>query len=97
MHSFGDHFTGGERDVAVAVSAATLRGCFVGADDLLGKAGGWEDDLSALTRSATAAAPVAPAAYDTAGVNEMIVESSDPALAAMCPELTREQRMSWIM
>ena len=97
MHSFGDHFTGGERDVAVAVSAATLRGCFVGADDLLGKAGGeagWEDDLPA---SATAAAPVAPAAYDTAGVNAMIVESSDPALAAMCPELTREQRMSWIM
>ena len=46
---------------------------------------------------ATAAAPVAPAAYDTAGVNAMIVESSDPALAAMCPELTREQRMSWIM
>ena len=27
----------------------------------------------------------------------MIVESSDPALAAMCPELTREQRMSWIV
>jgi hypothetical protein len=25
------------------------------------------------------------------------VESSDPALAAMCPELTRTQRMSWIM
>ena len=35
VHSFGDHFTGGERDVAVAVSAATLRGCFVrGADNL---------------------------------------------------------------
>ena len=97
VHSFGDHFTGGERDVAVAVSAATLRGCFVGADDLLGNVGGeagWEDDLPA---SATAAAPVAPAAYDTAGVNAMIVESSDPALAAMCPELTREQGMSWIM
>mmetsp|Transcript_10897 Transcript_10897/g.45376 ORF Transcript_10897/g.45376 Transcript_10897/m.45376 type:complete len:169 (-) Transcript_10897:1427-1933(-) len=100
VHSFGDYFTGGERDVAVAVSAATLRGCFVGADDLLGKVGGeagWEDDLPALARAASAAAPVAPAAYDTAGVNAMIVESSDPALAAMCPELTREQRMSWIM
>ena len=48
-------------------------------------------------RAATAASPVAPAAYATAGINAMIVESSDPALAAMCPELTREQRMSWIM
>ena len=102
VHSFGDHFTGGERDVAVAVSAATLRGCFVrGADNLsVGKAGGEagrEDDLRLVARAVTAAAPVAPAAYDTAGVNAMIVESSDPALAAMCPELTREQRMSWIM
>ena len=41
--------------------------------------------------------PVGCGAYETSMVNAMIVESSDPALAAMCPELTRTQRMSWIM
>ena len=99
VHSFGDSFVGGERDVAVAVSAATLRGCFADdrADGKVGGEAGREDDLRWVARAATAAAPVAPAAYDTAGINAMIVESSDPALAAMCPELTREQRMSWIM
>ena len=63
----------------------------------VGGEAGREDDLRSVARAAAAAAPAAPAAYDTAGINAMIVESSDPALAAMCPELTREQRMSWIM
>ena len=84
VHSFGDAFQGGERDVAVAVSnAAIVRWC----SGLNG-----ESELEACSLK-----PVGCGAYETSMVNAMIVESSDPALAAMCPELTRTQRMSWIM
>ena len=38
-----------------------------------------------------------PAAYATAGVNGRIMASSDPALAAMCPELSAAQRRAWIL
>lgn len=88
VHSFGDAFQGGERDVAVAVSnAAIVRWC----SGLTGvmNAG---SELEACSLK-----PVGCGAYETSMVNAMIVESSDPALAAMCPELTRTQRMSWIM
>ena len=85
VHSFGDAFQGGERDVAVAVSnAAIVRWC----SGLNGVGSEFE---------ACSLKPVGCGAYETSMVNAMIVESSDPALAAMCPELTRTQRMSWIM
>jgi len=87
VHSFGDAFQGGERDVAVAVSnAAIVRLC----SGLTGVNMGSELEACSLK-------PVGCGAYETSMVNAMIVESSDPALAAMCPELTRTQRMSWIM
>ena len=88
VHSFGDAFQGGERDVAVAVSnSIVVNGC-------LGLTGmnGAGSELEACSLK-----PVGRGAYETSMVNAMIVESSDPALAAMCPELTRTQRMSWIM
>jgi S1-C subfamily serine protease len=88
VHSFGDAFQGGERDVAVAVSnSIVVNGC-------LGLTGmnGAGSELEACSLK-----PVGCGAYETSMVNAMIVESSDPALAAMCPELTRTQRMSWIM
>ena len=88
VHSFGDAFQGGERDVAVAVSnAAIVRWC----SGLIG-VNGLGSELEACSLK-----PVGRGAYETSMVNAMIVESSDPALAAMCPELTRTQRMSWIM
>ena len=88
VHSFGDAFQGGERDVAVAVSnAAIVRLC----SGLTGVTGAGSE-LEACSLK-----PVGCGAYETSMVNAMIVESSDPALAAMCPELTRTQRMSWIM
>ena len=86
VHSFGDAFQGGERDVAVAVSnSIVVDGCLG-----LGVNAGSELEACSLK-------PVGCGAYETSRVNAMIVESSDPALAAMCPELTRTQRMSWIM
>jgi hypothetical protein len=40
---------------------------------------------------------VSPETYATATVLAAIFASSDPALAAMCPELTPEQRKAWIL
>ena len=85
VHSFGDAFYGGERDVAVVVT---------------------RDRMVEMERAAEAAARaeeaeetrgVRPGEYATAAINRRVFESSDPALAAMCPELTAEQRRAWIL
>ena len=89
VHSFGDAFQGGERDVAVAVSSSMIARLCSG---LTGGVNGAGSELEACSLK-----PVGCGAYETSMVNAMIMESSDPALAAMCPELTRTQRMSWIM
>ena len=88
VHSFGDAFQGGERDVAVAVSSSMIVRLCSGLTGVTGAG----SELEACSLK-----PVDCGAYETSMVNAMIVESSDPALAAMCPELTRTQRMSWIM
>ena len=88
VHSFGDAFQGGERDVAVAVSSSMIVRLCSGLTGVTGAG----SELEACSLK-----PVGCGAYETSMVNAMIVESSDPALAAMCPELTRTQRMSWIM
>ena len=78
VHSFGDAFYGGARDVAVATPRRVVRG--------LGVAAG-----RAKTK------PTSPSAYAGATVLAAIFAASDPALAAMCPELTPEQRRAWIL
>lgn len=78
VHSFGDAFYGGERDVAVVVT---------------------RERVVEMERAAEAAETggVRPGDYATAAINRRVFESSDPALAAMCPELTAEQRRAWIL
>ena len=41
--------------------------------------------------------PASPETYATATVLASVFASSDPALAAMCPELTPERRKAWIL
>ena len=78
VHSFGDAFYGGERDVAVAATADIVA----------------EIEVVFINDSPSS---VAPSEYATSEINRRVMESSDPALAAMCPELTPEQRRSWIL
>jgi hypothetical protein len=75
VHSFGDAFYGGARDVAVAATTAIV------------------DQIVCLRRRD----PVPPSEYATSVINRRVMASSDPALAAMCPELSAEQRRSWIL
>ena len=81
VHSFGDAFYGGARDVAVATPRALVqkRGAF-----------GTENETPR-------AKPASPETYATATVLASVFASSDPALAAMCPELTPERRKAWIL
>ena len=81
VHSFGDAFYGGARDVAVATPRALVQrlGAF-----------GTENETPR-------AKPASPETYATATVLASVFASSDPALAAMCPELTPERRKAWIL
>jgi hypothetical protein len=81
VHSFGDAFYGGARDVAVATPRALVQ--------RLGAFG--------TEHETPRAKPASPETYATATVLAAIFASSDPALAAMCPELTPEQRKAWIL
>ena len=81
VHSFGDAFFGGSKDVAVATP--------VGVVQALGRLGG---DSNQWRKQ-----KCPPEKYATAQINCMILKSSDPALAAMCPELTPTQRKAWIL
>ena len=85
VHSFGDAFYGGERDVAVVVTRERVVEM--------------ERAAEAAAREAEAAETggVRPGDYATAAIIRRVFESSDPALAAMCPELTAEQRRAWIL
>ena len=40
---------------------------------------------------------VTPSEYATSVINQRVLTSSDPALAAMCPELSPAQRRAWIL
>lgn len=75
VHSFGDAFYGGARDVAVATPRRVVKSLGYGSKKL----------------------KASPETYATSTVLAAIVASSDPALAAMCPELTPEQRRAWIL
>ena len=78
VHSFGDAFYGGERDVAVVVTRERVV------------------EMESAAEAAETGG-VRPGDYATAAINRRVFESSDPALAAMCPELTAEQRRAWIL
>ena len=82
VHSFGDAFYGGARDVAVATPRRVVRGLGYGAAGPVGPGN---------------TAPTPPSAYASATVLPAIFAASDPALAAMCPELTPDQRKAWIL
>jgi S1-C subfamily serine protease len=83
VHSFGDAFYGGARDVAVATPRRVVESL-----------GGYGEPQ---TKRKKKTKPVSPETYATATVLAAIFASSDPALAAMCPELTPEQRKAWIL
>ena len=80
VHSFGDAFYGGERDVAVAATTTIV-------EQITVVAAGDDSDSPRMP----------PSEYATSVINRRVLKSSDPALAAMCPELTPEQRRSWIL
>lgn len=81
VHSFGDAFYGGARDVAVATPR-----------DLVQRLGAFGTE-----NETPRAKPASPETYATATVLASVFASSDPALAAMCPELTPERRKAWIL
>jgi S1-C subfamily serine protease len=84
VHSFGDAFYGGARDVAVATPRRVVESL-----------GGYGSKTKREKKKRTK--PASPETYATATVLAAIFASSDPALAAMCPELTPEQRKAWIL
>lgn len=84
VHSFGDAFYGGARDVAVATPRRVVESL-----------GGYGSKTKRKKKKPPK--PVSPETYATATVLAAIFASSDPALAAMCPELTPEQRKAWIL
>ena len=81
VHSFGDAFYGGARDVAVATPR-----------DLVQRLGAFGTE-----NETPRAKPASPETFATATVLASVFASSDPALAAMCPELTPERRKAWIL
>jgi hypothetical protein len=85
VHSFGDAFYGGARDVAVATPRRVVESL-----------GGYGEPKT-KRKNKKPPKPVSPETYATATVLAAIFASSDPALAAMCPELTPEQRKAWIL
>jgi S1-C subfamily serine protease len=83
IHSFGDAFYGGARDVAVGTTRRVI-------EKLAEEEGEPKNPLGKKT-------PSAPETYATAKVHAAIFQSSDQALKAMCPELTPTQRKAWIL
>jgi hypothetical protein len=83
VHSFGDAFFGGGRDVAVRVTRDVVAEC---------GAGGFPGCVAGAL-----CCPATPERYATVAVNARVMASSDPALAAMCPELSPAERRAWIL
>ena len=83
VHSFGDAFFGVGRDVAVRVTRDVVAECV---------AGGCPGCVAGAL-----CCPATPERYATVAVNARVMASSDPALAAMCPELSPAERRAWIL